>query len=279
MLQLAGVDLVVDNGDGQVEEFIENFMPDERTTLLAMPWLRRPFPGFGLQGLTVPAGFTPEPKFKINKFYYPPTLASSWAYGHFLCRSDDVSLIMSQAQGQDGTYNKVPFDIGNPESNDSGTIVAGEGIEVDVYVLPPTPLSGIRGLSGNVQSMYLLTIVDQRFFWWYKNFGAITISSTTQWTDLITNIGNILGLSEPIDVDAVDPAYLQPSIQMFSLPYEPIPPILDAIAFNIGCRVVVAYTGAVFLMKYQTSLDILNGDMTNSGRSIISGGQKYADPL
>ena len=279
MLQLAGYNLIGDNEDREVEQLIKKFIPMESY----MPWLRQSWPGFGLQHITSSYRiFDDVLAFKIGRYRHP-TGATRFGYGHFLINSDSLAMVATAAYDGNGGYNTITLSMGNPESNQQGTLNALEQINVTVYMLPPTPLSGIRGLTGMVQSLYLVTVVDTRYFWWWQNFGNIMITSSTTWQSLIDGIGTTLGLEMPITVDIIDPAYLNPSIEMFQLPYEPIPVILDAIATNIGMRVVVDYGGNVFMMLYGTALGLLNSDMQSNifgtTRQIMAGGQAFSSIL
>lgn len=282
MLVLDGYTLIGEDKNGRIASLIQEYLPIESY----FPWYNQLWPGFGLSGLTYPNQQRIEPKFEIGKFTWP-TCASRFAYGHYLCDSDAVGLMVQDAYDQTGggAYNALLFMLGNPEYNQQGTITTGESITTPVYLLPPTPLSVIRGLTGMIESLYLLTIVDVRYFWWQYNMGSIVVDNSTTWTSLIQSIATILDIT--ITPDIIDPAYLQPSIQMFSLPYEPIPLILDAICMNIGHRFVASYSGGMNFQPvyttqlYQTALDILNLDMQNNAalRNLAAGGQRFANPL
>jgi hypothetical protein len=275
------VPLIGDNTVGELESFIYKFIPPDSY----MPWTRRSFPSGALAMLTYPAGFMGEPSFRINRFRWP-TGAARWAYGHFLCSSDAIGQINSIAYNQNGQYNQVLLSIGNPESGPGIGINPGGGsgsspgetMTANVYVLPATPLSGVRGLTGTIQSLYLLTIVDARYFWWWNPFNYGGVGAGTTWQNLIDAIKTALNVT--ITVDTINAKYLNPSVQMYSLPYEPIPPVLDSIAYNIGMRVCVNYTGGVFLMLYNTALGVFNNDMAaNPNRLILSGGARFSSPL
>jgi hypothetical protein len=274
MFTLASVPLIGDNKKRHIETFLNKFQPLSNY----IPWRRRSFPGRGMVATTWQTGFYAEPYLRLNTFRFP-TGAQRWGYGHFLCNSDAVGYLLGVAQPKGQPWQKIPLAMGNPESNQGGTLVAGETMSVNVYLMPPTPLSGIRGLSGQLQSLYLLTVVDQRYFWWWQNFGNTTITSSTTWANLVQVVQSALNLST-ITVDTISPAYLQPSVEMFSLPYEPIPIIFDAIAKNIGMRVVMNYDETVSMQLYQTALTALNQDMAaHQNRVILSGGQRFASTL
>ena len=82
---------------------------------------------------------------------------------------------------------------------------------------------------------YLCTFVDQRFFWWARNTGSLTVNEgTTTWDDLYSSMGTALEVT--INQDPVVAAYGKPSSQV-NLQYEPVPQWLDTIAQNVGQRV------------------------------------------
>src|ERR1700744_3396315 len=144
MLQLDKQNLIGDNKDGEAEDFIRRFIPLESFK----PWLTSFWPGLNLGSLTSVNGYQWGHQLKLNKFYWP-SMASRWGFGHFLCNSDTVASISSDAYGNSGQYNQILLSIGNPESNSAAgqsTIIAGETFQAMVYMLPPTPLSGLRGL-------------------------------------------------------------------------------------------------------------------------------------
>ena len=277
MLQLDGYPLIGDNVDLEIQDFVNRFINTESFH----PWNDRQFPGWGLAALTLPLGARTHQPYRLNRFVWPSG-AARWAYGHFLCNSDTVAKILPDAiSDSSGSYNQIPFEIGNTESNEGGTIFSGDSITINVFLLPPTPLSGIRGLSiqnTGTQSLYLLTIVDPRYFWWWSNWGNLVVSKTTKWQDLIDGISANLDIT--IKVDSISAAYLQPSIQAFSLPYEPLPMILDAIAYNIGMRFVANYDGTYAMQLYQTAVTSFNNSVSASpDRSMAAGGYKLGGPL
>lgn len=277
MLQIDGYDICGENVDGEVQDFIKRFIPTESF----MPWLIQGYwPGWNLGSITCSNGYAWGNRFKLNRLLWPSD-ARRWSYGHYLVNSDTVSQIGLDAFPQNQPYMPVSFSVGNPESNSSngsGTINAGETLSTTMYVLPPYPLSGLRGLTGMIQSLYLITVTDARYWWWYQNLGGISISSSTTWASLITTIATILNVT--ITPDTINAAYLGPSQQSFSLPFEPVPIVLDAIAYNTGQRFVANYDGTFSMQLYRTALSAFNNDMDNNpNRLIVSGGQRFANPL
>jgi hypothetical protein len=287
MLTLAGYPLLGDNDYHELESMIVKYINPQSY----QPWLRRSFPGFGLTGLTRPLGFDGEPVFKLNTFHWPSS-ASRWAYGHFLCDSGTLAKIMNLAYSSqnNGSYNPIPLAIGNAETNQNqGSTIGinptgnptGETLTTNVFLLPPTPLSGKR-TNGPNYSLYLITVVDARFFWFWVPFASgnnpIVITLSTTWGDLFDYIAAALNIT--IYTDVINPYYLQPSISMFSLPFEPMPLVLDAVSTNVGQRISVNFDGTVNSSLYDTDLKVFNDDMAaHPSRLVLAGGQRFSSPL
>jgi hypothetical protein len=271
MLTLAGIPLLLDYPGRDEEMKVRTFMERYISSSSYLPWLRSSWPGNGLLGLTYPTGYRNENSWKLNRFYWP-TGASRWAYGHFLCGSDGVAEIIGKAYSDTGEYNPIPFALGNPETN-------GEELFTDVFLLPPTPLSGIRGLKGQAQSLYLLSIVDERWLWWQQDTGNLKIENDTSWIRLYQSLWDMLTVVD-FKFDAVPVPYLSPS-SAFQLAYQPIPPVLDAIAFNIGHKITINFDGSVESRNAENSLKSLNQDFSDhAGRIVLAGSpNRLPDPL
>ena len=277
MLNLAGIDLVLDNQDHDAAKFIEEYI----NTNSYMPWLRPSRTDPASARITYPWQH-PEPPFVLNRFRWPQG-ASRWAFGHFLATSDQLNAIFEQAYTSEGCYNPITLTLGTPDiglqvnqpNSPDNTVTA------QVYLLPPTPLSGIRGLTGTVQSLYIISVVDQRFFWYESSTGNLTVDSTTTFDDLLTMLGSQLGLSsEKFSWDEINPSYLQPS-SMFNLSYQPCNFALDAIAFNIGMKVIVNYNGTVLLKNANSESARLNADFdaNPATRIVVAGGSRFNQPI
>jgi hypothetical protein len=221
-----------------------------------------------MAGLTYPLGYRAEPSFKLNRLHWP-TGAARWAYGHFIAdvKSCNLNQIIKDSFGSQGAYNPVPFVM---DTTDSG----GEKLSTQMYLMPPVPLSGMQG--GN--PLYLLTIVDVRFFWWYTYVGDLSIGNNDTWSSLFKQVAGALGIKD-FQFDQINSAYLQPST-MFNLPYETAPQIFDAVAWNVGQRIIRNYDGSVRSQSYSTALSALNNDFSSHPkRQLVAGGEKFSDPL
>ena len=298
MLTYGGYSMLID-ADGEAAAFIKKYMPVE----LYMPWRRPSWPGYGTLQMTYPRRMYAEPELVINRLHWPCRDMSRWAFIHLLCNSDTVAALLPLSC-INGQYQPLPLIISNVETG-------GETITIpSMYMLPPTPLSGIRGLSqadtGN-QSLYLLTLVDLRYLLWYADTGDVV----TDWdvldgltTEPFIAWGTIVGQCVSRANEAgypffavmgnISENYLTASLQMFAIEYEPIPQVLDAVAFNVGQRWTAPfYAGpnGVYIstwcsevqggqVGWPTALQIYQADVAaNPDRVILSGGMRYNSPL
>lgn len=243
-------------------------------------FVNRAYPGFGLAGVTWPTGYRPLPRPKLNSFYWPSG-ASRWACGLFLVHSLDLEGgesgpgIHEAAFGADGDQiNRVTLKMATEDQ----TGETSETLSASVYCLPPIPLARLLGAGGTPDNAgYLLTVVDQRYYWWWVQTPDFLISETAgkTWSDLYAQCGTALNVS--IGNDDINAAYLQPS-RAINLTYEVIPPVLDAIAYNVGQRVVCTYDGSVLTQNFDTAKAArAQDDEDNPDRAYLCGGDWYVD--
>lgn len=272
MLQLSGVDLIVD-ADGELGEFIRRYVPTD----LYLPWRRQSWPGLGTAGIAYPTARYDEPKFVLNRLHWPCRDLSRWGFIHVLCHSDGVDQFGDSACS-DGSYSPLSFLIGNPETG-------GDQLTLSMYLLPPTPLSGIRGLTGDLQSLYLLTLVDFRYFLNWVNTGDLAsfMTKTTTWDTLYEYLSNQIvtqNIPFTFSYDSIPSAYLQPSIPYWSTPYEPIAQAFDAVAFNVGQRIGVNWDGSCYAYSFDNAYSSWQSDVSgNPDRIVLAGGERFANPL
>lgn len=203
-LSFAGVPLTVGQGEALQS------LPRESQILGV-----RPYPGPGLLGLTRPAEWPTAYSGETGCLFWP-TGASRWAWFQTLITQTEYDAIVPQIS-----------------SNTPQSFVMSQGtvtLTTSLYALPIKPLAKISGQPG----LYLLTLVDERYFWQFQAFPNET--GTFQWVDLVTAL--ILSLS--------------------------ITPIIPSFSSNYG--------GSCFWsewqQKYQNSALMLDGALRNVGCSL-----------
>lgn len=161
-----------------------------------------------------------------------PTGASRWATGYFLMSSGQRTAINALVKPTlVSATAPVPL-----------TLTIGDGtrtISTTMYALASRPL-----LQFGTETVWLLTLVDVRYWWWTKTAAIAITAGTTAWSDLVSSIGTALG--ETLTLSTVDADYLKPHPDL-ATNFEYLPPLLDAVAYSIGRRVVRSLDGTVSL--------------------------------
>ena len=256
----------------------------------------RSWPGFGMVGLTYPTGFSVPKRVVLNRLVWPQQ-AAKFAYMFLLCDANQLNGLHDTIFGADGqSYNNAPLVLDSATEQQITQGQSYEQITTNMYLLPPKPLSFV--LSGQPQpvpgdgptppsnnyptnNLYLLTLVDERYFWHSVPFLPMTFADTTQFTDILNNINGSLAaaFSTEITMDAVNSAYLNAS-NAFKLPYEPIPYIIDALAFNLNMKFVRTFSGNASIQLKATATTNMTNDFTaNPNRNVIMGGDEFPSQL
>lgn len=277
MISIAGQTLSAPTDE--ILDWVEQHLPQGDV----WAFLSRAYPGWGLGATTLPTGYAPLPRPKLNSFYWPSG-ASRWACGLVLVHalelngdgSDNFPGFHDAAFGQQGDQcNSVTLKM----QTEDQTGEAAETLSCSVYCLPPIPL--VRVLNQDEEpdnASYLLTVVDQRYFWWWTaapDFGINETAGVT-WSTAINRCASALGVT--IKVDDINEAYLQPS-RAINLTYEKIPPVLDAICANVGHVLRCKFDGTVETQAFETAKTARETDQEDNKdtRVVIAGGDRYAD--
>ncbi len=193
------------------------------------------WPGKNLVGLPFRAPPPPDPN-RIGVLRWPTT-ASRFACAHYLATQDDLDAIRSVIY-QGSTYLPATLTLDAAD---------GSSVSPSMYLLPARPLQQIGG-----EGFYLLTLVDERFFWWSRAANISVVGGTTTWAQLYASIATGLGIT--LTVDAIPAAYLKPPAALGTA-YEALPLLLDAVAACVGQRVVRQLDGSVRAWSVTASRD------------------------
>lgn len=196
-----------------------------------------------------------------------PTGASQFARVHFLCDRATLDAIKDQlvtdAGSPDAGY--LPAEL-NITDGRGGTDFTG-----DMHFLPPLPL---HGADLEVDS-YLLTLVDERYFWWFKP--SVNLSAVTTWTGMYSALGT--GLGSSVTVDGSVSSFAAPSTRWATLGTLPLPLLLDAAAWSTGRRIIRFPGGGVHATDYATAKAAAAAVRAAWGTTyrLRAGGPAYAD--
>ena len=165
-----------------------------------------------------------------------PTGASRFASIHLLVTEEQLSRIRPKAYSPTATnsYQSLTLQLGSKKTIDY--------VETSLFMLPARPLAVPAGLLQGEHSLWLLTLVDVRFFWWERAASIVITPGTTTWASLFTSLGT--GLNETITTDTIDADYLKPGNSLTAR-YEYLPLLLDAACVNVGMRLVRSLNGTV----------------------------------
>lgn len=186
----------------------------------------------GSVGLPVP-NLSEPPAPRINALWWP-TGASRWARGWFL--ADTVTKDAVVAQAHAGGNTALPF---------VASLDANQTFEADLYLLPPRRITAAGDATNN---LWLLELVDERYWWQFRDGPTPTVTLSTTWASLISTYGSSLGVS--IQASTIDAAFLGPDPHQLQRHHDSIPVILDAIATSVGLRVVRRPDGSVLMQSF-----------------------------
>lgn len=213
------------------------------------------FNSSGLDHLPVPSEPYREPP-RIGVLCWP-TGASRWAKIHLFVSGEQLALVRA-AVGVAPTARPLVLDDG------LRTVTAS------MWMLPPRPI-----LQKGVGELYLLTLVDDRYFWWQA--GNVSVTNTASWSGLLSGLFASLGVSATID--AVPSGYGTPTADRWTVGYKPAPFLIDAACKTVGLRVVRQLDGTVRCQSYATASaqDALN--WTVYQYQVLAGGRLAASDV
>lgn len=230
---------------------------DELNRLLPSLYLQDfsppPSPGRNLAAIAYrsQAGPWPNPQVRIGDWFYP-TMASRWSIFRGLASS---TMVKEMLRLTGGTIPKTLSMKCVPEGarNDRQTIppnlvnlLPARGsvddqytVATEMYMLPPRPLGE---LGGRFDGLYLVTLVDERYYWQHSSV-TLRVTHTTTWQSLIDQCVTALGITGDMTID-IPAVYSrpEPDSQLWANE-ENAALLLDAVAHNIGDVVIRYLTG------------------------------------
>lgn len=243
----------------------EGWLWDEVERVLPTEYLQdftyqQEYPGRNTGSLARHTRFYTDPsdKIRLGDYYYPVG-ATRWSYYRGLATSSMAKAMLAATQG-----NKPATFTISSEPISQGIAGKSYTVSTQMYMLPPRPLGE---LVGDFDGLYLITLVDERYFW---QQGPITLHPTfsTTWADLLSQIATYLGIQ--LSYSSISSAYLtpEPDSHLWSN-QEDVALYLDAIAYNIGRVLVRAYDGTYSLMTPEASLAQARANRTDSTGAVI----------
>ncbi len=186
---------------------------------------------------------------RLGRLYWPVG-ASRWSSFHCIVTDTQLARIRKLAYPANATLYPNQYTPLNFVLTEGA---AGFSITTSLSMLPPRPLGQIATPAAlNLDQMWLITLVDDRWFWWERAVAITVTGGVTTWSQLYAAIGTGLGVT--ITPDAISSNYLFPSTDLATPSVEFLPPLLDAAAWSVGQRVVRNLAGVVTTQNARTAI-------------------------
>lgn len=194
---------------------------------------------------------------KLNCLVWP-NMASRWSYGCFIATSSIVEQISPYVWPQVSiglnSYSKNACKL-SIQTDPSHTTLT-----TYMYCLTPIPLSFVI----NNESLYLLPLVDERYFWWWKILVYLNFDS---WDHLMMSIFQQLGV--PVYHSPVS-GYGYPDSSLSELINLPIPLVIDVVAAHIG-KIFTRHLNGECNLKSVTESSVFLNAQWNQLHPVVSG--------
>ena len=264
-ITFAGQPLLMEDPAGKFSAWLDWAMDYENFNPFAGPVYKREGrdnprgedPGTAFVGLPIP-NYPDPPKLRLNSLYVP-TGAGRWSQGLFLVDNDALLEI-----------DKV---IDDSTTNGSAVLSISEGkttLDLQMFAFGPRRVS-----EPGDKAVYVLPVVDQRWFWQWQDVGELVVDDETTWSELLTQLS--AKYDPPIaDLESllfsIPLAYMQPDPVELTRRYENYAMLLDAIAACLGKRVLFdPATSRLELQGYTEAGDRLSDGVTdNAARAILN---------
>jgi len=230
------------------------------------------YPGRNLDAIAWQHKLGPSPTsqdVKVGNYYYP-TNASRWSVFRGLATSAMVKQMVAAAYS--GGTNPQPFVMqsvphGTPEGS-SGSYT----VSTNMYMLPPRC---IAETAGNLPGLYLVTLVDERYYWQWKPISGFLTKDLT-WLQVINACATKLGIVVNIP-GGISPVYQQPDTDsQFWVNRENAAMLMDAACWNISRTFVRKLNGTYNLESNDTSLAIINANRPSAAAEVrFAGGDMF----
>jgi len=252
----------------------EDFL-DEINRLIPMEYLQDfvpnpEFAGRNLSALSQPQKSSPfpEPSVRVGDWYYP-SCASRWSVFRGLATSSQAKAMLELINTSSLSY--PIFTMKSVPTVPTSAAEADYTVQTRMTMLPPRPLAE---LGGSFDGLYLITLVDERYYWQYSSI-TLHPNSKTTWTDLLLLLQTNLGIS--LTCSALAPAYgtgPEPDSQIWTN-VESTALLLDAVAYNLGRMVVRNLDGTYALMTPVESYVVSSANRSLSEEARIAGGDIF----
>lgn len=188
--------------------------------------------GSRADGLAWP-NYPAPPKLRPNQLYWP-TGAARWSLGYFFTDDENKKKITEAAHSTNNTALEL-------------RIVQNKTFTTNLFLLTPRQVSCVE----DGEHLWLLPLVDERYFWQFRDIGDFTVNTSSTWAAMFTQFNSRIGVS--IDADTAASGYLIPDPEELTRRFDNAGVLLDAVAHSIGQRIVRWPDGTIKSMNFTTS--------------------------
>lgn len=268
-LSYAGIPFEIDNKARMAEQFMDDYVSMENGGENGDVYSPPAFIGKNLFGLARRQRYT-MPVVKLGEYFYPNN-ASRWSMFRGQASTEIKNAMVAQAFASTQSLPQ-PFVMKCNSMGATALDSKSYSIETNLYMLPPRPLAVH---STQFTGQWIVTLVDERYYWQWKNGGVFHPTASTIWEDLIEALGTQLGVT--ITYDPIESAYLQPEPDSHLWTnYENAAVLLDAIAENLNRTFVRKLDGTYKLENNDDSVAIVLANRGNIAKIVrLAGGSIF----
>lgn len=222
-LTYAGVPLLADNPEGDVQRWLDQWLPLSDLRIAGWP------PAIYNRGDIPLPNYPPPLQPRLNT-WYRPVGASRWSFGLFLADASRKAAILSAVGAAN---NPQTLSLEFPETDDHRFRRGWQA-----YLLPPRAV-GVDANDG--EGLWLIPLVDERWYWQFLSAGDFAVGSATTWADMFNLLKVRLGMAD-LDASPVSADYGSPNVWVFNQhQHANAAVMLDAVAHSVGQRIVLEY--------------------------------------
>lgn len=250
MLSYAGVALTAPT-DSDVQAHLDRWWMEHRLD----EWVHPGFQSPDMDRLPIPVPPRREPPNPGVLSW--PSGASRWASFHHFATQAQVNAIRAAVGTSPAAKPLVITDGG------TNTRTA------DMFLVGVRPV--LQHSADGSADYWLLTLVDERYFWWMKGDQSAP-AAPASWTALLTSLFSSVGVASPT-IDTVPSGYGTPDADRWNVGYRPIPLLIDAACRTVGLRVIRTLAGAVKAVNYATANAQDDANWAAVGTELLTGGR------
>ncbi len=259
-ISYAGVDLLLDDPDGAIQAYIDEWhalddiRPCQETMARRGNLATHTKGQRNGRGLPIP-NYPAPPPVRLNSLYWP-TGAARWATFFALTTAEDGATIQEIYKAAAATAGSASSQLPLLILNDGTTT-----LEVEMHALSPRVVT-VAGADGEPRQLWILPLVDDRWFWQFQHVGDDEVNLNT----IQSAIGRTISVTAPA-ADYVEPDWLE-----LNRSSENAALLIDAFAHGFGQRFVRRLDATNLLLTWsQSSATLVDENLTDYQQ--IAGGQ------